>query len=652
MSLCLIGVLIGFVGLAQGEYTYRIFDVPNPDFGFPTETDTWPTAIEGTKIVGTHFIDTFSFFYDGTDFKRAIQAPGAMDTWFMGVSGKKIVGSCDGINCLGGHEGGFIYDGVNYIPFSVPGYTSYPVGIEGEKIVGSYYDAGVYRGFFYNGATFTALNYPGARTTSPEGISGNKIAGTYEDSSGVDHGFIYDGAAFTTLDCPGATSTALYSISGNKILGKCGQSFVYDGATFTTLAFPGSSYMNPTGISGSTIVGWVSLPFAVRDVHTAWGGTHGFIATPDTFPSTALLDGFNRADTQGPPSDDWTPQYGGLKIVNNQCMGTGTGPWNAAYWTGATFGPESEVYATIAALPARGEEITLGLRLSPDLTGYLVGFRMGTGIRIQRMDENGFVQLGRTIRITPKAGDRIGARMVGNKLTLWYDNGTGWTDLLTVTDNRYKGTGYVGADVQGTTGAIDDFGGGTYVVPFPSTGVLDTFNRRDTQGPPSRKWTNKYEGGLKVSNNQCMGTDGGPANIGFYTGSFFGPDAEVFATMTSLPADGEQIALGLRLSPTGLSGYQVGFKIGTGVQVFRIDNFTWTQLGKDITVFMPNAGDKIGARMVGDKLTVWYNPQGQGWVNLATVTDSTYTGAGYLGVDVQGTVAAIDDFGGGTYLKR
>ena len=27
-------------------------------------------------------------------------------------------------------------------------------------------------------------------------------------------------------------------------------------------------------------------------------------------------------------------------------------------------------------------------------------------------------------------------------------------------------------------------------------------------------------------------------------------------------------------------------------------------------------------------------------------------GAGYLGVDVQGIVAAIDDFGGGTYLKK
>ncbi|HEY3276373.1 MAG TPA: hypothetical protein VGJ94_07110 [Syntrophorhabdaceae bacterium] len=277
-SLLLIGVIIGFAGFSHSGITYRVFD-------YPDHIDTMPRGIDGDRIVGSHSMEVFGFFYDGANF-ISFQWPDTFveGTWANGISGNRIVGSTQGQDYLGG----FIYEAAAFTPLNFPGgsWTS-PNGIEGNKIVGTYLtsteDSDTYHGFLYDGAAFTTLDVPGSSYTSAEGISGARIVGTYVDVDNVYHGFLYDGVTFTTLDFPGAAYTFAYGISGTRIVGTYADAdniyhgFLYDGAAFTTLDFPGAFFTYAYGISGDKIVGYSVIS---EDVD---GGQypviHGFIAT-------------------------------------------------------------------------------------------------------------------------------------------------------------------------------------------------------------------------------------------------------------------------------------------------------------------------------------------------------------------------------------
>ena len=77
---------------------------------------------------------------------------------------------------------------------------------------------------YVRAGTVTAIDYPGARSTSAIGISGNNIVGFYVDSSGQ-HSFLYNGTSYAKLDYPGATGTYAEGINGNNIVGNYYDSF-------------------------------------------------------------------------------------------------------------------------------------------------------------------------------------------------------------------------------------------------------------------------------------------------------------------------------------------------------------------------------------------------------------------------------------------
>ena len=60
-------------------------------------------------------------------------------------------------------------------------------------------------------------------------------------------------------------------------------------------------------------------------------------------------------------------------------------------------------------------------------------------------------------------------------------------------------------------------------------------------------------------------------------------------------------------------------------------------------------GDSIGLLIVGNQLTAYFKAAAGSWAALGTaITDSTYTGAGSIGVYCYDATCRLDGFGGGT----
>jgi hypothetical protein len=115
---------------------------------------------------------------------------------------------------------------------------------------------------------------------------------------------------------------------------------------------------------------------------------------------------------------------------------------------------------------------------------------------------------------------------------------------------------------------------------FPTTGILDNFNRAD-ENPLSNggKWTcpmRAADNNLRVLSNQV----GDAANADCYwSDAIFGPDSEAYLTITTKPSDGNCIAVVARISGAGstISGYWGEFCSAAGTDtwdLYRFDNGT------------------------------------------------------------------------------
>lgn len=196
---------------------------------------------------------------------------------------------------------------------------------------------------------------------------------------------------------------------------------------------------------------------------------------------------------------------------------------------------------------------------------------------------------------------------------------------------------------------------------FPTTGILDDFNRANTGPPPSSSWgSNKVfsatANNLIVSSNAITS---GNTNFqsSWWNPSTFGPDAECYITCTTLPAGAsDEVAFVMaRLATpggTGVDGYGVAVTKQSGtdlVEVYRIDNAAQTLLGASMSQEF-SAGDSIGVECSGSSIRAHYKASGGSWTQLGSRTDSTYSAAGNVGVELFSTTVRLDDFGGGTVV--
>jgi hypothetical protein len=183
------------------------------------------------------------------------------------------------------------------------------------------------------------------------------------------------------------------------------------------------------------------------------------------FPTTALLDNFNRAD-ESPIAGNWGTPFetnqssAQARVVSNQYGPVGTS-FGEGYWNPSTYA-DCECWATFAVA---GGDPMICLRLTPGTTstatGYAVRFTPGTPGSVLAYKLPGYTALARAgTAATIAVGDQVGASMIGSTITA-YVNGVAvatWTDASYASGNL--GLGFW---TRNSTARLEDFGGGSPV---------------------------------------------------------------------------------------------------------------------------------------------------------------------------------------------
>jgi hypothetical protein len=188
--------------------------------------------------------------------------------------------------------------------------------------------------------------------------------------------------------------------------------------------------------------------------------------------------------------------------------------------------------------------------------------------------------------------------------------------------------------------------------PLEPLPTLDSFNRHN-ENPLSDagRWSNgiigSVETGLRVASNRLACTKTTTCTA-WRNNSQYGADTEVWARITTLPGANNQVRLYARLQQPGSSAHD-GYMLRTNqlsgtdqVLLERIDNGAIVNrltMSQELAV-----GDVLLLRVTGSTLEAWLR-SGIVWSRLGSVVDSTYSGAGYVGVGIRGKTGRLDDFG-------
>ena len=190
------------------------------------------------------------------------------------------------------------------------------------------------------------------------------------------------------------------------------------------------------------------------------------------------------------------------------------------------------------------------------------------------------------------------------------------------------------------------------VNPAEPLSVLDGFNRAN-ESPLSggAKWSNGVNGsnetGSQVVSN-ALACSKSTSCASWWNVAPYGPDTEVWGTVTTLPGAGNQLRLYARIQQPGslaVDAYMLRTNQLAGIdEVYleRVDNSAFVRLltvGQELAV-----GDTLLLRASGSRLEAWLK-HGSAWSRLGGVTDTTYPAAGFVGAGVRGTTGRLDDFG-------
>jgi hypothetical protein len=190
------------------------------------------------------------------------------------------------------------------------------------------------------------------------------------------------------------------------------------------------------------------------------------------------------------------------------------------------------------------------------------------------------------------------------------------------------------------------------IEPLP---ILDSFNRPN-ENPLSGggSWTigvsGSIEAGLYLTSNQ-LACNKATTCTAYRSSTQYGPDVEVWARIAVVGGTGSQLRLKARLQQVGSSAYD-GYMLRTSrldgtdeIYLERLDNAALVRL-KTVSRELA-AGDVFLFRATGSTLEAWLK-RGSSWSLVTSVTDSTYPGAGHVGIGLRGTSGRLDDFGGRT----
>jgi glucose/arabinose dehydrogenase len=186
-----------------------------------------------------------------------------------------------------------------------------------------------------------------------------------------------------------------------------------------------------------------------------------------SFPTTGVLDDFNRAD--GPLGPNWVGTDANIVISGGQIT-ENLSVWNDAVWNATIFGPDQEAFYTLNAITPSAPEHDIELKVQGQYSGNgTVEVRYDATVNnivLSTYDAAFGWRSWLTIApITLQAGDQLGARAYSNGTVEIYRNGTKiGTGSVTQWPFFAQGGG-IGLEMAGATFShIDNFGGGNAVL--------------------------------------------------------------------------------------------------------------------------------------------------------------------------------------------
>ncbi len=316
------------------------------------------------------------------------------------------------------------------------------------------------------------------------------------------------------------------------------------------------------------------------------------MVTERVFPSTPILDDFNRAN--GGIGSNWSGNTSKYSISSNQLLVTSNNSNSDIYFSGQAFGADQEVYVTFANVHATATEQDLILKSQSNTTwggGMIEVWYDAPGHRVQVWTwewPQGWVQHGADIPVTFVNGDTFGARALANGNVEVYKNG----ELLGTRDvtswSYYAQGGYIGLWFVGANGArLDDFGGGT--LPSGMQALM-------ADAPASTSQT-----GMTAAQRNVKTNSASP----FWQGIPMKTNQIASVTFANLQASVKPQSNGV----WGENTVQVLYDVpNQRIQVWRYDPAKgWTQIGKDIPTKF-TAGDVFTVRVLsGGMLEISHN---------------------------------------------
>lgn len=190
---------------------------------------------------------------------------------------------------------------------------------------------------------------------------------------------------------------------------------------------------------------------------------------------------------------------------------------------------------------------------------------------------------------------------------------------------------------------------------FPSTSVLDDFNRANNTSSLGANWSSPIESGFSsfgILSNQAYPAGGFRDN---YWNTSYVADQEVFVTVAALNDITGFARIFARLNTPGGSAYN-GYALElarSAPPTSKLHKFVagaQTDISGGTTATIA-AGDSLGIACSGSNISHWHKPAAGSWTLIQTVVDSSITGGGFLGLHTRDdTLVRWEDFGGGTIV--
>jgi hypothetical protein len=225
------------------------------------------------------------------------------------------------------------------------------------------------------------------------------------------------------------------------------------------------------GIGADFIFHNINITYRVKIVKYIFIVSFILLTTTKAFcyPSTGILDDFNRANAGPPLSASWTALYGGWKVVSQQAVVDHMDDTYASeYYNVATYA-NPEAYITIVNKPTTNSYIFIELYNAAFTQEYYLSVQTLSGtdaITLQYWDGDAGAQLGATVNQEITNGDSVGISVISGTVIAWYKSGAGaWTNVREVADTHVTGPYYITITSVDDGEIFDNFGGGTYVTP-------------------------------------------------------------------------------------------------------------------------------------------------------------------------------------------